>query len=179
MILPHSRHHELCDCIVAISFLRIHVRISRQRLEGMWTHVQSMIWSPSTSLLEKLRNSRTKPSWRNWHDKTKTWWAGWCWLCPPRAISPRPCFKHLHINPLLMRKYLCTVQEPAILWESRNNELTRDRKWNRFILRCDNCVKDPKCCSDGGLSLVAQVTACPSHLRMRVWVSWALQPSRK
>ena len=72
MILLHSRQHELCDCIVAISFLRIHDRISRQRLEEVWAHVQSLVWSPSRSLLERLRNSQTKP-------KTKTWWASRCW----------------------------------------------------------------------------------------------------
>ena len=30
-------------------------------------------------------------------------------VCPLRAISPQPCFKHLQVNPLLTRKCLFTV----------------------------------------------------------------------
>ena len=102
MILLHSRQHELCDCIVAISFLRIHDRISRQRLEEVWAHVQSLVWSPSRSLLERLRNSQTKP-------KTKTWWASRCWYAHWGRSALNLVSKHLQVNPLLTRKCLFTV----------------------------------------------------------------------
>ena len=102
MILIHSRQHELCDCIVAISFLRIHDRISRQRLEEVWAHVQSLVWSPSRSLLERLRNSQTKP-------KTKTWWASRCWYAHWGRSALNLVSKHLQVNPLLTRKCLFTV----------------------------------------------------------------------
>ena len=166
MILPHSRQHELCDCIVARSFLRILDRISRQRLEEVWAHVQSLVWSPSRSLLERLRNSQTKP-------KTKTWWASRCWYAH-WGRSALNLVSNICRLTLCSRENVCSRywslsnEEPVILWENRNDKLTRDQNWDRFTLRCDNCVKDPKCCSWGGHLLVAQVTACPSHLRMRV-----------
>ena len=166
MILQHSRQHELCDCIVAISFLRIHDRISRQRLEEEWAHVQSLVWSPSRSLLERLRNSQTKP-------KTKTWWASRCWYAH-WGRSALNLVSNICRLTLCSRENVClrywslSNEAPVILWENRNDKLTRDQNWDRFTLRCDNCVKDPKCCSWGGHLLVAQVTACPSHLRMRV-----------